>query len=51
MSELLKKYCTANSPPLEGWQAQPDGVVFCIPTNFTQTVGADLYIRPYGILF
>ena len=24
---LLKKYRTANSPPLEGWQAQPDGVV------------------------
>ena len=24
---LLKKYRTANSPPVEGWQAQPDGVV------------------------
>ena len=24
---LLKKYRHANSPPVEGWQAQPDGVV------------------------
>ncbi len=21
-----------HSPPLEGWQAQPDRVVFCVPT-------------------
>ena len=52
---LLKKHRTANSPPVEGWQAQPDGVVFCIPTicrvfaqpqplraiRFMNTVGAD----------
>ena len=30
---LLKKYRTANSPPVEGWQAQPDGVVFCRTTT------------------
>ena len=32
---LLKKYrhCTANSPPLEGWQAQPDGVVSYLLKN------------------
>ena len=27
---LLKKYRTANSPPLEGWQAKPDGVVVVV---------------------
>ncbi len=26
-----------NSPPLEGWQAKPDGVVFCVPTIFIST--------------
>ena len=46
---LLKKYRTANSPPVEGWQAQPDGVVFSYPTNLRKLVGADLYIRPQCI--
>ena len=40
---LLKKYRTANSPPAEGWQAQPDGVVFSYPTNLRKLVGVDLY--------
>ena len=35
-----------NSPPVEGCQAPLDGVVFCVPTNFPKTVGADSYIRP-----
>ena len=43
---LLKKYRTANSPPVEGWQAKPDGVVFSYPTNLRKLVGVDLYIRP-----
>ena len=47
---LLKKYRTANSPPVEGWQAQPDGVVFSYPTNLRKLVGADLYIRPQCIV-
>ena len=45
---LLKEYRTANSPPVEGWQAQPDGVVVaylhspnCLHHQFMQMVGAD----------
>ena len=39
-----------HSPPVEGCQAKPDGVVFCVPTNFPKTVGADLYIHPQRIV-
>ena len=39
-----------NSPPVEGWQAQPDGVVFSYPTNLRKLVGVDLYIRPQCIV-
>ena len=30
-----------NSPPVEGWRAKPDRVVFCVPTKFKKTVGAE----------
>ena len=37
---LLKKYRTANSPPVEGWQAQPDGVVAsCLHQLISLTTG------------
>ena len=44
---LLKKYRAANSPPVEGWQAQPDGVVAsCLHRLISPTTGrTDLYIR------
>ena len=49
---LLKKYRTTNSPPVEGWQAQPDGVVAsCLYWLISLTTGrADLYIRPQCIV-
>ena len=37
---LLKKYRTVNSPPVEGWQAQPDGVVAsCLHRLISLTTG------------
>ena len=36
-------FALVHSPPVEGWQAKPDGVVFSYPTNLRQLVGADLY--------
>ena len=37
ISLTMKTVGADHSPPVEGWQAQPDGVVFCVPTIFTPT--------------
>ena len=44
---LLKKYRTANSPPVEGWQAKPDGVVAsCLHRLISLTIGRGGFIYP-----
>ena len=47
-----------HSPPVEGWRAKPDVVVFCVPTKLTKTVGADYSppvegwrAKPDGVVF
>ena len=49
---LLKKYRTTNSPPVEGWQVQPDGVVAsCLYRSISLTTGKGrikLPIEPVG---
>ena len=44
---LLKKYRTANSPPVEGWQAQPDGVVAsCLHRLISLAISRGGFIYP-----
>ena len=47
----VEKVCAANSPPVEGWQAQPDGVVAsCLHRLISPTTGrTDPLIYPPAI--